>query len=62
MDYKCEKCGCTEFISQLNRYDIYEVRNEKIVSANSEKVDVKLILFCRDCSEELEFNEVDVEM
>jgi len=58
--YKCKECGSTEFISQPNRYDIYEVRNKKIVYVDSEQVDDKLTLYCRNCSEELEFDENDV--
>jgi len=58
--YKCENCGCKEFISQLNKYDIYEVRNNKIALIDSEHTDEKIILYCRDCSKALEFDENDI--
>lgn len=57
MEYKCKECGSTEFISQLNNYDIYKSENEKIELVNSEKIDEKLILYCRNCSKELKFDE-----
>jgi len=58
--YKCKECGCQEFISQLNKYDIYKVKDNKIVLTNSVLIDDKLVLYCRDCSQELEFKEEDV--
>jgi len=28
--YKCKECGCQEFISSPNRYDIFEVIDKKL--------------------------------
>jgi hypothetical protein len=61
MEYKCVSCGCSEFISQLNRYDVFQIRNSKILFINSEQIDDKLVLYCRNCSKELEFDEYDIE-
>ncbi len=58
--YKCKECGCQEFISSPNRYDIFEVIDEKIVLQKTEFTDDELILYCRDCSAKLEFDENDV--
>lgn len=55
--YKCLKCGCDEFITQLNRYDVFEAEGKKLVFKNTEWVDEKIELFCRDCSEKLAFDE-----
>lgn len=57
MEYKCKICGCEEFISQPNRYDVFENRNGKLVFKESEQIDDALELFCRECSEKLEFDE-----
>jgi len=58
--YECQDCGYKEFISQLNKYDIYEVRNNKIALIDSEHTDEKIILYCRNCSKVLEFDENDI--
>lgn len=60
MNYKCQNCGSTEFISQLNKYDIYEVRNNKLVYVDSEYINEELKLFCRDCSNEIQFYDCDI--
>lgn len=62
MEYKCKSCGCTEFISQLNKYDVFEVIDNTIVLVDSEQIEDKLILYCRDCSEEIEFDDNDVKI
>lgn len=60
MKYSCKKCDSQEFILQLNQYDIFEVDNDKIVLVNSEQTNEQLILYCRNCSEELKFDNHDV--
>ncbi len=52
----CKVCGCEEFISRLNRYDVYEHQEGKLVFVQSELVNEPLELFCRACSNPLEFN------
>ncbi|MFQ3576622.1 MAG: hypothetical protein SNJ77_09320 [Cytophagales bacterium] len=61
MEYKCKVCGGEEFVSQPNQYDIFENNNGKLIFKNSALVNNKLELFCRECSEKLEFKEEDVE-
>lgn len=61
MIYICKFCGCKEFISNPNRYDIFEAKEDKLCFIDSEYVEDDLILFCRDCSELLVFNEDDLE-
>jgi ribosomal protein L33 len=51
---KCKECGAQEFITEPNRYDIYEVIDNKLGFQRSEQVDEEIKLYCRDCSEELE--------
>lgn len=60
MDYKCKECGCEEFVSQPDQYNIFENKNGILVFKKSELVNDKLKLFCRECSKRLEFNEEDV--
>jgi len=58
--YKCKECGSQEFISNPSKYDIFEVKNDKLLLKETEFTYDKLILYCRDCSQELEFEEDDV--
>lgn len=58
--YFCNNCGCKEFITKPNRYDVFESKNGKIIFKKSENVDEKVILFCRDCSEKICINENDI--
>ena len=54
---KCENCGCDEFITKPNRYDFYKLVSGKLVFQNSEFVEQNIRLFCRECSEEIRFEE-----
>lgn len=60
MEYKCNKCGCTEFISDLNQYDVFISQKDEIILTDTVFVDDKLVLYCRECGEKLEFNNDDV--
>jgi DNA-directed RNA polymerase subunit RPC12/RpoP len=60
MEYKCTECGCEEFISQPDQYSIFENKNGILVFKKAELLNDKLELFCRECSEKLEFKEEDV--
>jgi hypothetical protein len=62
MQYKCKECGCEEFISQLNRYDIFTSEGNKIKYQSSELIDEEIKLFCRKCSNELKFIQDDIEI
>jgi hypothetical protein len=53
--YKCKQCGCTEFISQLNQYDLFISENSKIIFQTSLSTDEKISLYCRNCSNQLEY-------
>jgi len=58
--YFCSDCGCKEFITKPNRYDIFKSENGKIIFEKSEDIDDKIILFCRDCSKEVKFESEDI--
>ena len=65
MEYEnnvCKNCGCEEFISQLNRYDVFINENGKLVYSKSEYIDDKEVLYCRNCSEILVFDNADIKM
>mgnify|MGYP006874344452 FL=1 len=51
---KCKYCGCTEFITQLNKYDVYEVIDNKLEYITTESIDEPDEFYCRDCGELLE--------
>ena len=58
--YKCQECGCKEFISNPSRYDIFKTENDKIILKDTEYINEKLELYCRECSAKLEFDENDI--
>jgi hypothetical protein len=47
------KCGCTEFVTKPNQYESYEIVDGELIYINSETVDEKISLYCRECSKEL---------
>lgn len=59
MEIKCNTCGSQEFITTPNRYDIYEVINNKLVLSESVFIEDEIRLFCRECGEDLQ-NAVDL--
>jgi len=58
--HSCDSCGCKEFITEPNRYDIFKSKNGKIVFEESEDVDEKPTLFCRDCSKKIKHRDEDI--
>jgi hypothetical protein len=60
MKYQCKQCGCEEFISQCMQYDVFISLNGELVHKQSVFNDEELELFCRECSEKLEFDSKDV--
>lgn len=56
----CEYCGCDEFITKPNKYDIYKIIDGKPELQNSELINEKIELFCRECSKKLEFEEKEL--
>jgi len=57
MKFKCEICNSEEFITKPNQYDVYKLVDGKLVFQNSEFVEQNIRLFCRECSEEIRFEE-----
>ena len=49
MESKCKVCGCDEFITNPNKYDIYKIINGKLEFQRSELIEDKIELFCREC-------------
>lgn len=50
----CE-CGCNEFITQPNQYDIYQINNSKLELIEILNTEEEEKLFCRECSKELQY-------
>jgi hypothetical protein len=57
---KCA-CGCNEFITQLNQYDVYasDEDEERLVFWRSESTEEPLRFYCRDCGQEYD-NELNL--
>jgi hypothetical protein len=47
----CE-CGSTEFVTQPNSYDIYELIDDILNFQRSELIDSEIKFYCRDCGKE----------
>jgi hypothetical protein len=47
------QCGSKEFISEPNRYDVYEIIDGKLVLVDSPFIEDEIKIFCRECGEEL---------
>ena len=58
----CQSCGNDEFTSQPNSYDVFKLEKNKLVLQSSEAIDDKLELYCRECSEELIFDEKSIKI
>jgi hypothetical protein len=54
----CE-CGCIEFITTPNQYDLYEIFEGKLEFRRALSVDEETILYCRDCSKEYKLSDFD---
>jgi len=46
-------CGSTEFITDLNSYDIYEIIDGELTFMHTEFIDNEEKYYCRKCGEEL---------
>lgn len=47
------KCGHTEFVTNSNSYDVYQIINNKLEFIKSELIEDNLKFYCRNCGEEL---------
>lgn len=50
---RCPNCDSPEFISELNRYDVYEFQDNDFVITNNHFLD-DYKTYCRDCEEEVD--------
>ncbi|MBO4738365.1 MAG: hypothetical protein J5606_02260 [Bacteroidales bacterium] len=48
---QCTQCGGTEFITQPNKYDVYEVVDGELQYVNTESIDDMDVFYCRECGE-----------
>jgi hypothetical protein len=48
----CE-CGSTEFVSNLNSYDVFELVDGKLEFQRSELIEKGKEIFCRECGKKL---------
>jgi len=49
--YACPHCGCNEYLTALNAYDVYVAMDDKLHFQSHEIADDEIQLFCRDCAE-----------
>jgi len=53
MASNCPNCGCDEFITRLNAYDVYRIVDGKPEYQRSELTD-ETDLYCRECGERIQ--------
>lgn len=49
----CKKCGCDEFLSKPNRYDVYKIIKGRLQLIQPPFTEEEIKLYCRECGEEL---------
>lgn len=49
---KCKNCGCDEFITKPNKYDVYQFIDGKLEQIKSEMTNDEFKLYCRNCAKE----------
>jgi hypothetical protein len=49
----CE-CGSSEFITQPNSYDVYQIVNSELEFLKTEFIEDEITLFCRECGAKLQ--------
>ena len=57
----CKECGNNEFITEPNKYDIYKAEEGKLEFQKEEIIQEAIKLYCRECSEELEYEDSALE-
>ncbi len=50
---KCPECDSEEFISEPNRYDVFQFEDNDFIVANTHFID-EFKTFCRECGEEID--------
>lgn len=50
---QCKECGCNEFVTKPNRYDIYKSNHDGLKLVTSKYIIEKNQLYCRECSNPL---------
>jgi len=55
---KCGKCGCKEIITQPDSYSVYQAVGNKLRFVSAESTMEREELRCRDCSAELDAEEI----
>jgi len=50
------KCGSVEFVTEPNQYDVYKIIDNELELVKTYSTDDDFKLFCRECSEIVDFN------
>lgn len=58
---KCLNCGCEEFVSEPNQYDVMIFRDGEFKIIRSEYMDSEKI-FCRECGKEVDVKDEKMAM
>lgn len=58
----CQVCGCDEFVTPLNSYDVYQIIDGKPAFVRTEVADIEFVLYCRECGQRVQFaNQIQLE-
>jgi hypothetical protein len=50
----CPKCGCGEFITELNQYDILQFIERRFQPVRAKPTNDEFKIFCRDCGRQVD--------
>lgn len=56
--YQCPNCWSSEFITDLNQYDVLEFSKDGFETISTENID-EYKIFCRDCGKEVDVKKSD---
>lgn len=56
--YQCPNCWSSEFITDLNQYDVLEFSKDGFETISTETID-EYKIFCRDCGKEVDVKKTD---
>ena len=56
--YQCPNCWSSEFITDLNQYDVLEFSKDGFETISTETID-EYKIFCRECGKEVDVKKSD---
>ena len=58
--YRCSECGCDEFMSSLNGYDVFLAQDDALYYQRSESSDDLIEFFCMNCHHQIDDKDINI--